>query len=192
MKVMKFASLMVAIGVLYGVTSVLAVESTSDKVEEKGYGQTSPIPQNFDYTHAWPVRMHMKNGDLISGLVVNETLNIKTPYTSFQLLPDELSGIEIQGGTTLSNLDFVSPLGGDKMSGTLETLKIQIMLTANSYTEIGKDQIVRIDFLGKDHIKRIGSLDKESLGKESLPILSLPPFLTQLIWEHKRNSIPRG
>jgi hypothetical protein len=140
---------MVAIGVLYSVTSVLAVENTSAKVEEKGYGQTFPIPQNFDYTHACPVRMNMKNGDLISGLVVNETLNIKTPYTSLQLFPDRLSGIEIQEGIPGNNLSVVSLLGGDKMSGTLETLKIRIMLTANSYTEIDKDQIIKIHFLDK-------------------------------------------
>ena len=92
-------------------------------------------------------RILLKNGDMISGMVRNETFSIKTSYASLQFPPDKLASIELEGAG--ANLDQIVLSVGDKMSGVLETAKIKVQLTAGGDAEIDKDKIKAIRFREK-------------------------------------------
>lgn len=92
-------------------------------------------------------RLQMKNGDLISGVIQNESLSIKTSYALLNFTLDKLFSIELEGGG--ANNDVILVRTGDKISGVLETTKIKVKLTTGGEVELDKDKIKMIRFREK-------------------------------------------
>jgi hypothetical protein len=86
----------------------------------------------------------LKNGDTITGEVLNETFTVKTSYASLQFDRAKLDKVDLEGAG--ANLDIVTLRVGDKISGVLETSKINVKLVAGQETAIDKDKIKTIRF----------------------------------------------
>ena len=91
----------------------------------------------------------MKNGDVISGKLVNENFTIKTSYASISIKTNDISRIVIEGGG--ANLDMVTLLTGDRLSGMLENEQIVVRLPAGAEITMERDKIKEINIVPKSN-----------------------------------------
>lgn len=83
--------------------------------------------------------VRLKNGDEVSGRVLNETLTLKASYATLTFKRSEIDSIVIEGGT--NNNDEVRLVIGDRITGVLQEDTIRLRLAGGEETEIAKDKI---------------------------------------------------
>jgi len=84
----------------------------------------------------------LKNGDTITGVILNGSFTIKTSYAELAFERAKIEKIVYEGAG--ANLDAITLRVGDKISGVVKEQKVQIKLVAGQTSEIDKDKIKSI------------------------------------------------
>ncbi|MBM3271574.1 MAG: hypothetical protein FJZ01_28395 [Candidatus Sericytochromatia bacterium] len=92
--------------------------------------------------------VRLKNGDTVSGRVLNESFTIKTSYATLTFKRGEVDTITIEGGG--NNADEVRLVVGDRVSGVLQDAKVRVRLSGGNTTEVEKDKIKDVQICGSD------------------------------------------
>jgi len=86
--------------------------------------------------------IELKNGDNVSGSVLNETFTVMTPYTSVALEKNNISKIEID--FEHENRDVITLNTGGLMEGTIEEVAISFKLVSGKIISLEKKQCKNI------------------------------------------------
>lgn len=89
-------------------------------------------------------RIVLRNGDVLTGKIINETIKIKTSYAELSVATEEIANIQIE--TSATKTDEVRLLVGDRLSGIITDEEIKIELKAGGETSIKKSDIDNIHF----------------------------------------------
>jgi len=84
----------------------------------------------------------LNNGDMISGMILNQHFTIRTSYAVLQFGRAKIEKIILEGAG--SNQDSLTLRVGDKMSGVIQDQEVQIALLAGQTIQINKDKIKSI------------------------------------------------
>ena len=86
----------------------------------------------------------LKNGDTLTGEVINETISIKTSYATLKLNTSEIEKIIFEYGS--NNIDALHLRTGDKLSGVIQDQQITLRLVGGNEMKIDRDKIRNICF----------------------------------------------
>ena len=78
----------------------------------------------------------LKNGDKVTGAVLNDTFTLTTPYTAITLERDKISEIRINSES--GNSDVILLDAGGSLEGTLEELEFSLKLTSGETISLEK------------------------------------------------------
>ena len=79
---------------------------------------------------------------MLTGDIQNETFTVKTSYAEISFKRDEISRITLEGGGT--NIDVLTLVVGDLLSGVLQNTKVSITLQNGATVEIERDKIKEV------------------------------------------------
>lgn len=86
----------------------------------------------------------LKNGDAISGTIINKAWSLKASYGDLNFGSSEIDLIDFEGAG--QNIDIISLKLGDKISGVVQNNIINIRLVSGAELKIDKDKIKTIRF----------------------------------------------
>ena len=89
----------------------------------------------------------LKNGDKVTGTVLNDSFTVSTPYMSITLKKDKISQIGIHSGN--QNDDVVDLVAGGSVEGTIDELSISVKLDSGKIISIEKEKCSKIIFKRK-------------------------------------------
>ncbi len=89
----------------------------------------------------------LKNGDKVTGTVLNDTFTVSTAYSSITLKKDKISQIGIHSGN--QNDDVVDLIAGGSVEGTIDEPAISLKLDSGKIISIEKEKCSRIIFKRK-------------------------------------------
>ena len=84
----------------------------------------------------------LKNGDKVTGTVLNDTFTLSTPYSAVTLKKDKIAEIRFQSGN--QNDDVVVLIAGGSVEGTIDEPAISLKLDSGKIISIEKEQCGRI------------------------------------------------
>jgi len=84
----------------------------------------------------------LKNGDIISGTILTETITIRTSYAPLEFGLEEIENIQMEGAG--QNIDIVILRNGDRLSGIVGPEQIKIKLDSGQEPFIDKDKIKEV------------------------------------------------
>jgi hypothetical protein len=84
----------------------------------------------------------LKNGDKVTGTVLNDTFTVSTPYSAVTLKKDKIAEIRFQSGN--QNDDVVVLIAGGSVEGTIDEPAISLKLDSGKIISIEKEQCGRI------------------------------------------------
>lgn len=84
----------------------------------------------------------LKNGDKVTGTVLNDTFTVSTPYSVVTLKKDKISQIGIHSGN--QNDDVIELIAGGSVEGTIDAPAISLKLDSGKNISIEKEQCSRI------------------------------------------------
>ena len=87
----------------------------------------------------------LKNGDKITGEVLNKTFTMKTSYATLTFDREKVDLIVLEGAGF--NIDEMVLKAGDKLSGVLQDSKISMKLSSGAEAELDRDKIKEIRIL---------------------------------------------
>jgi len=86
----------------------------------------------------------LRNGDKLTGTVLNESFSIRTSYAQIALESRYIAGINLEGGAT--NTEFILTINNNRFSGLIEDAFISFKLTSGQLLEIGHEHVLKIIF----------------------------------------------
>jgi len=84
----------------------------------------------------------LRNGDTITGDILNDSFTIQTSYGRLTFKRAEVEKIVVEGAGT--NVDVLRLRIGDKLSGVLQDSKIRLRLVSGTVTELDKDKVKEV------------------------------------------------
>jgi len=84
----------------------------------------------------------LKNGDKLSGDILDESFSLKTSYASLVLRTQDIKSIEFEGGGL--NIDVVKLKVGDKLSGIVHNTSVRIKLLSGRVLNIDLEKVKSI------------------------------------------------
>ncbi|MCH8151586.1 MAG: hypothetical protein IH830_04330 [Planctomycetes bacterium] len=84
----------------------------------------------------------LKNGDTMSGVILNESFTIKASYGVLTFPRAQIDRITIEGGGF--NVDELILKVGDRISGVLQDAKIRVKLSSGAEADLDKDKVKEI------------------------------------------------
>ena len=91
--------------------------------------------------------IELKNGEMVTGTVLNDTFTIMTPYTTVALEKDNISEIEID--VEHENHDVITLNAGGLMEGTIEEAALSIKLVSGKLIALEKGDCKKISLKSK-------------------------------------------
>jgi hypothetical protein len=85
----------------------------------------------------------LKNGDTVSGYILNEKISIKTSYARLSFTVPEVKQIKVEGSGATTDIILLNT--GDRLSGVLQEQKLSIKLSSGNVVEIQKDKLKEIN-----------------------------------------------
>jgi len=86
----------------------------------------------------------LKNGDRLTGTVMNESFSIRTSYTYMEIESKYIAGIDMEGGA--NNTGLIITVNNNRFSGVLDSSFINFKLMDGPELDISSDKVVRIIF----------------------------------------------
>ena len=86
--------------------------------------------------------VELKNGDKVTGTVLNNTFTITTPYTLVTLKKDQISEIKITPDS--ENHDVIELTVGGTLAGTIEEPSLSFKLISGKIITLEKEQCKKI------------------------------------------------
>jgi hypothetical protein len=84
----------------------------------------------------------LKNGDVVTGDIQDDTFTIKTSYAEVTFKRQEVTRITLEGGG--ANMDALVLAVGDRLSGVLQNPQLTIMLQGGGKVDIARDKIKEV------------------------------------------------
>ncbi len=81
----------------------------------------------------------LKNGDKLSGKILNDQFKIKTSYGEFSFKKKDVKRLELEGGGT--NVDLVILKSGDRLSGSIYDKVIELKLSSGAQVSIDMSRV---------------------------------------------------
>ncbi len=86
--------------------------------------------------------VELKNGDIVTGTVLNDTFTVTTPYTNATCEKDKISEITI--GSEYGNHDVIALKTGGLLEGTIEELSLSFKLVSGEIISLEKRKCKKI------------------------------------------------
>ena len=87
-------------------------------------------------------RMELKNGDVLTGKIENETIEIQTSYARLMFKIEDIAMIAFEGGA--ANIERITMVNGDTFSGFILTKTLRFVLSKGQTIDIRKDKVNRL------------------------------------------------
>lgn len=113
-----------------------AVESRREKSPESA-DKEIPEWKEFD-------QVLLKNGDIITGMVTTEVVQLKTSYATLSFKTPKIGFIHFDGGD--QDIDVVILKIGDRLSGMIEIPTIRVMMRSGADVDLDTEKIQSITF----------------------------------------------
>ncbi|MFH0946302.1 MAG: discoidin domain-containing protein [Planctomycetota bacterium] len=98
-------------------------------------------PEIFRGTEEHDV-MELRNGDVLTGKMLNETLQVQTSYAKISFRYEELASLVLDKG--LANIDLITVLNGDVFAGYLLDRTIKFQLSTGPQIDVRREKIGRL------------------------------------------------
>jgi len=86
----------------------------------------------------------LRNGDKLTGTVVNENFSIRTSYAHIVIETKYIAGINLEGGT--NNIESIITVNNNRFSGFIDDALISFKLTNGPQLEIRREKVLKIVF----------------------------------------------
>lgn len=86
----------------------------------------------------------MRNGDRLTGTVLNESFSIRTSYASLTLNNRIIAGIDLEGGE--NNIESIITVNNNRFSGFIDDPMVVFRLQSGTQIEIRREKILTIIF----------------------------------------------
>jgi len=86
----------------------------------------------------------LRNGDKLTGTVVNENFSIRTSYAHIVIESKYIAGINLEGGA--NNIESIITVNNNRFSGFIDDAFISFKLTSGQLLEIGHEHLLKIIF----------------------------------------------
>ena len=86
----------------------------------------------------------LKNGDKLTGTVLNENFSIRTSYAHIVVESKYIAGINLEGGA--NNIESIITVNNNRFSGLIDDAFISFKLTSGLQLEIGREHLLKIIF----------------------------------------------
>ena len=86
--------------------------------------------------------MELKNGDLLTGTMLNDQVGIQTAYARLAFRKDQIASLLLEGN--IANIEHIVVINGDVFSGFVLEKNIRFRLSTGSEIEIRREKIKRL------------------------------------------------
>ena len=86
----------------------------------------------------------LRNGDKLTGTVVNENFSIRTSYAHIVIESKYIAGINLEGGA--NNIESIITVNNNRFSGFIDDAFISFKLTGGPQLEIRREKVLKIVF----------------------------------------------
>ena len=86
----------------------------------------------------------LRNGDKLTGTVVNESFSIRTSYAHIVIESKYIAGINLEGGA--NNIESIITVNNNRFSGFIDDAFISFKLTGGPQLEIRREKVLKIVF----------------------------------------------
>jgi len=86
----------------------------------------------------------LRNGDQLTGTILNETFNIRTSYSQLHFNNKTIAGIDLEGGT--NNIESIITVNNNKFSGFLDDAIFVFKLQTGPTIKIRREKILKAIF----------------------------------------------
>lgn len=128
------------------VQSFVYAQETPSKVDEEiGNTKNSEVsvvldlerPSNTDI-------VLLRNGDKLTGTVLNESFSIRTSYTSLKFNNRIIAGIDLEGGA--NNIEAIVAVNNNRFSGFIDDPVIVFKLQTGPKIEVRREKVLKVIF----------------------------------------------
>ena len=104
----------------------------------------------------------LRNGDQLTGTILNENFSLRTSYASLQFHNRILAGVDLEGGS--NNIERIVTVNGNQFSGFIDDPVVVFKLQAGATIQIRREKILKIVF-------RVREAEKEGIPQSNFIVL---------------------
>jgi len=86
----------------------------------------------------------LRNGDKLTGTVMNETFKIRTSYAHISIASKYIAGINLEGGK--NNIESIITVNNNRFSGFIDDSVITFKLSTGTQLEIRREKVLKVVF----------------------------------------------